>query len=707
MAGPRIRSTLQRWFKSPLPVPDPPMPAASSQAPEAILVRILGNDRPPQIPAGTTLRQLHFLLEQEPEHPGLEKRWLLNRIADPAQRQALIELLEQHRQRWDEVPFEPQAYAACWTDVGVLPNDRHPWGARFNLLAAAEQAEVLDYIARHKHLYQLNRNGARNHAIQTALADAPWVFPWDGACFLSTAGWAALRPLLHLPDLAYLAVPTAAVADTDALLQQADQAPHARLQPQLGFSRHARLHYNPQLREGSWIDQPLLQRLALPGPWLDPDQPQPTCPWEGADLTPAADAARLVQAGWAFRLPGAAGPGGDQPTQAWIDAIRVLTRRTDMAQIGAALEQAPLRCWTALRDGAVALPGLSAIATNARAVPPQSVTDKPETLPGTAERSYVNAVPHWQSLAGSESALSRRSLLEAPGPLGGDVSQHYDRARWQLMADCVCALALDGSVNANQASTAHAHRLVRSWFLDPATAMIPDGAYARLSAVDPSRNVLDACIDFRDLYPLLDALTLLRQAGCFSLAEQQQLEEWFDAFLAWLSEDSATFLSEHSGSAACTWYHLLLLAIAAFRGKRNIAAQVFDNLPGLLASQFRPDGSSRSAAADATLRHEQLFNLQAWANLCLLSSTLGRDLLAFTDSSGISLQRAFSHAQRHLPGAEEVGAAGGFSPSHWLQAMQALSHSDPALAPAPELPPLAEASSGLPPFWNLCRSLAT
>jgi hypothetical protein len=225
--------------------------------------------------------------------------------------------------------------------------------------------------------------------------------------------------------------------------------------------------------------------------------------------------------------------------------------------------------------------------------------------------------------------------------------------------------------------------------------------------VDPSRNVLDAGIDFRDLYPLLDALTLLSQAGCFSLAEQQQLEEWFDAFLAWLSEDSATFLSEHSGSAACTWYHLLLLAIAAFRGKRNIAAQVFDNLPGLLASQFRPDDSSRSAAADATLRHEQLFNLQAWANLCLLSSTLGRDLLAFTDSSGISLQRAFSHAQRHLPGAEEVGAAGGFSPSHWLQAMQALSHSDPALAPAPELPPLAEASSGLPPFWNLCRSLAT
>jgi hypothetical protein len=668
--------------------------------PDAILVRILGSDRPPRIPAGTTLRQLRFLLEHEPEHPGLEKRWLLNRIADPAQRQALIELLEQHRQRWEEVPFEPQAYAACWTDVGALPNDRHPWGARFNRLAAAEQAEVLDYIARHKHLYLLNRNGARNHAIQTALVDAPWVFPWDGACFLSAAGWASLRPLLQLPDLAYLAVPTAAVADTDALLQHADQPPHARLQPQLGFSRHARLHYNPQLREGSWIDQPLLQRLALPGPWLDPDQPQPTCPWEGADLTPATDAARLVQAGWAFRLPGAAVPGGDQPTQACIDSIRVLTRRTDIAQIGAALEQAPLRCWTVLRDSAVALPGLTAIAANARTVPPQSVTDKPETLPGTAERSYVNAVPHWQSLAGSESALSRRSLLEAPGPLGGDVSQHYDRARWQLMADCVCALALDGHLNGYGESLEHAHRLVRTWFIDPATAMIPDGAYARLSAVDPGRNVLDAAIDFRDLYPLLDAIGLLQRSGRLSSAETQQIEEWFDAFLSWLADDSGSFLQDHSASPACTWYHLLMLAIAAFRGRKNVAAQVFDNLPGLLAAQFRPDGSPRAAASGSTLRHDQLFNLQAWANLVVLSSALGRDLLAFRDSNGHGLQAAFAYARRHLP--DDATSA------DWLAAMQAISHleSSSSLSKPASIPVLPDASSGLPPFWTLCQPVA-
>ena len=88
--------------------------------------------------------------------------------------------------------------------------------------------------------------------------------------------------------------------------------------------------------------------------------------------------------------------------------------------------------------------------------------------------------------------------------------------------------------------------------------LAPDGAYARLGASEPHHNRLEACLDFRDLYPLLDAFTLLQQCGCLSLAEKQQLEEWLDAFLAWLAEDSAAFLSSHSNSPACSWYHLLM-----------------------------------------------------------------------------------------------------------------------------------------------------
>lgn len=704
-----LHSILRHWLSPPAPAGSQP-PLETTGQPEAILFRILTSDRPPLIPAGTTCDQLRFLLEHEPDHPGLSKRWVLNRIPDPAQHKALVDLLKEHRQSWWDIPFEAPAYAECWTDIGALPEPLHPWGHDFPRRSDLDQAEVLDYLARSKNLYLLNRNGARNWAVESGLKDSPWVFPWDGACFLTSEAWQVIRPLLQVPELAYLAVPTATVVNREALLQSPDQPPQARQAPQLGFSRQAQEHFHPQLREGSLIDHSLLQRLSLPGPWLDPGTPHGICPWEAIDVTPAPGCARLVQAGWTYRLPGTLLPRAEDPTDSeirlkTIDSIRVLTRRIDMALIGQALSQTSLRCWTALAETPPTLPELATIAANARSVSPPSVTDKPSNLPGTSKRNYVNAVPHWQSLAGSESTLNRSVLLGQSLPLCGDVAQDYDRARLQLMVDCVCSLTLDGHLNANPASPEHAHRLLRTWFIDPATAMIPDGSYARLSAVDSNRNVLDAAIDFRDFYPLLDAISLLRQAGYLSTAEQQQLEEWLDAFLGWLSNDSAAFLREHSASPACTWYHLLLLAIATYRGKKNLAAQVFDNLPGLLARQFRPDGSPRSCAADARLRHDQLFNLQAWTNLVVISSTLGRDLLAFTDSNGHSLQKVFAHAMRL--GAEDPCPSGNqFSSRQWLQTMECCLRSESAPAARPHVPPLAEASSGLPPFWLLCRTLS-
>lgn len=695
MPARRLRSVLRLLLKPTPSGAELKVPPEVEPAPEAILFRLLGADQPPLVPAGTIRTQVRFLLEHEPDLPGLEKRWLLHRIVDADEREALIRLLDEHGQRWHELPFEPAVYSACWMDLGAVPSDRHPWTERFAQLSPDQQAQVLDYIARAKSLYLFNRNEARNLALQLGWVESRWVFPWDSSCLLTLEAWQVIRPLLALPDLAYLSVPCASFADVPASLHGLDQPPLAEAPPLLGFARNARPPFDPGRRVGSGSDRDLLRRLGLAGPGRQP--PIESAPWEVIDTTPLSDRALLVQAGWAYRLP----PQHSWDSRVRRENLRLSARRTDMQLLGAAMARQPLRCWTGLVEAGASIPGLAAIAANARSVPPPSVTDKPETLPGLSERSYVNAVPHWQSLAATETALDRSRLLGSCSPVCGDVALNYDRARLQLMIDCVCALALDGSYNTNDDSLTHAHRLVRAWFLDPGTAMIPDGAYARISAVDAQRNVLDAAIDFRDFYPLLDALTLLRERGCFSLAEQQQLEEWFDAFLTWLAGDSAAFLCEHSSSPASTWYHLLMLAIAAFRGRRNVAAQVFDNLPGLLALQFRPDGSPRAAAADATLRHENLFNLQAWANLVVISSSLGRDLFAFIDSNGIGLRAVLSHAGRHLP--QEADSTVQLSARTWLTAVQAQIQPDLFPACLPDLPPLPEASSGLPPFWSLCR----
>jgi len=669
---------------------------ASPAASEAALVRIIAADPQGRRSSSVLLQQLLWILHNEPSLPGLKTSWLIHHISDSAFLSDVLALLRQYDQRFMVIDYERQDYARCWTDIGSLPDALHPWNKRFYALSKDQQSLILDYIARNKSLYLFGRNAARNQALQLGWSEAPWAFPWDASCFLTTEAWEVIRPLLALRNLSYLAIPCAELEEGISRLDDLCQPPLADAPPLLGFFRSGYGPFNPQLRHGADDEHDLLRRLGLPGPWQKPCYEIGS--WELLDTTPLSDRGQLVQVAWAYRLPPHSS-GIDQR-----DAMRLLARKADMQLLADAQQRQTLRCWTELNSDRSPTPGLAAIAANARAVPPLSVTDKPEVLPGTAERSYVNAVPHWQSLAGSDSALNRSGLLSTSGPVCGDVAQHYDRARFQLMVDCVCSLALDGRLNGNRESFEHAHRLVRSWFLDPATAMIPDGAYARLSAVDSRRNVLDAAIDFRDLYPLLDAITLLQHSGCLSSAEQQQLQEWFDAFLGWLTEGSVSFIQQHSGTSACTWYHLLLLAVAAFLGRLDVAAQVFDNLPGLLARQFRPDGMPASIIAGDRLRHEHLFNLQAWTNLVVLSSALGRDLLELRDSRGFNLKAAYAYALTHLPEAAEF-SNDNVTPRQWHQAMQALIQADETLAPRPPLPPLADAATGLPPFWSLCAPI--
>lgn len=698
MPARRFRSTLRRLFSPHSSPPSGDVQADADQASAAVLIRILGAASDRRDPDAGLCDQLAFILDHEPDHPGLQKRWLLNRIADSGLRDQLINLLNRHQQTWHEMSFESQAYASCWTDIGSVPEDCHPWGESFRGLDGEFQGQVLAYVARRKTRYLFNLNEARNQALRLAPASARWVFPWEGCCFLTSEAWQVIRPVLDLPDIAYLAVPTSLLSDSHALLSGPSQPPLADGIPLLGFVNHSQQSYNAGLDELAEIDTDLLRRLGLPGPWLhaDPD----VVGWSGLETTPLPDRGRLVQAGWAYRLP----PHPPEDLAERRENVRQSARRMDMRLVRDALDAQPLHCWLGLAAAKDSIPGLKAFAANARSVPPLSVLDKPASLPGVPERHYVNAVPHWQSLAGSESSL-QRGLLAAPlFPAAGDVAQRYDRARLQLMVDCVCTLALDSHLNDDGDSRQHAARLVRAWFLDPTTAMIPDGTFARLSVGESTRNGLDAALDFRDFFPLMDALSLLLNAGCFSLAERQQLEAWFDAFLSWLASDSSVFLQANSGRAAATWYHLLMLAIAAFRGRLNVACQVFDNLPGLLDRQFRSDGSPRSAPSGGPLRHEDLFNLQAWANLVVITNALGRDLMAFHDSNGVGLSTAFAYAHRHLPQAQTPDS--GLSARAWLAAMQVQIQSVASSVGMPDVPPLAEASSGLPPFWALCSRAA-
>src|SRR5690606_6324998 len=63
-----------------------------------VLYRIIGNDLYPRHKKGQSRENLQFILENEPQLDGCEKRWVVNRIIDKDEERAIIELLKKHNQ---------------------------------------------------------------------------------------------------------------------------------------------------------------------------------------------------------------------------------------------------------------------------------------------------------------------------------------------------------------------------------------------------------------------------------------------------------------------------------------------------------------------------------------------------------------------------------------------------------------------------------
>jgi hypothetical protein len=269
----------------------------TERAPGFLLIRILGNDLPPRHPRGQTRRNLREILEREPDLPGCERRWVVNRIVDPDEEAAVIALLEARG--------EPYLLRPLARDGSDLPG--WAWDAVVEgeptYLAPSDPAER-GRDPRLRRLYDrrvralIDLNAARNAAIDEGLQRATWVLPWDGGCLLTRDAYDALvATVTRDAELRYLAVPTARIADLEAL-----DDPHLRPSPDqehmLAFHRDAAERFDPRLTYGVREKVALLRRLGVPGPW-DGWRWQPRFGPPGA--SPEAD--RVAVAGWVARLP--------------------------------------------------------------------------------------------------------------------------------------------------------------------------------------------------------------------------------------------------------------------------------------------------------------------------------------------------------------------------------------------------------------------
>ncbi|HSC43734.1 MAG TPA: alginate lyase family protein, partial [Candidatus Binatia bacterium] len=162
-------------------------------------------------------------------------------------------------------------------------------------------------------------------------------------------------------------------------------------------------------------------------------------------------------------------------------------------------------------------------------VRPLSVTEKKLSPPTGDKHDYMSIAPYWWPNPATPNGLP---FIRRDGEVNPERDRSSDRRRLENMIQTVKTLALGYFFTAREDYAAHAAKLLRVWFLDPATKMNPHLKYAQ--AV-PGRNNGRAAgiIETHELSELIDfvfepmpeilATYRLQLHGGFTLADARAL----------------------------------------------------------------------------------------------------------------------------------------------------------------------------------------
>ena len=132
-----------------------------------VIIRIISNDLPPRHGKGQSLKNLRFILENEPEFENCTKFWIINKIFNPEMEQNIVALLEEKGQTYLNITFDLNDYDPKWHNC-------------------------------QKNLYLIGINSVRNIAIeQGKKLGGEWIFPFDGNIFVPQVAFDQLKKKLE------------------------------------------------------------------------------------------------------------------------------------------------------------------------------------------------------------------------------------------------------------------------------------------------------------------------------------------------------------------------------------------------------------------------------------------------------------------------------------------------------------------------------
>lgn len=300
-----------------------------------------------------------------------------------------------------------------------------------------------------------------------------------------------------------------------------------------------------------------------------------------------------------------------------------------------------------LKEIKKALPGNPALADAYRALiaradkaltrKPGSVTDK-RTIPLSDDRrDYLSLAPYWWP----DPANPKGPYLRRDGEVNPERdTNRFDRTSLGRMVNDTDTLAMAYYYSGEQKYADGAAAVIRTWFLDPATAMNPNVNYGQ-AVPGHSNGRPEGVLETSSFIGVIDAVGLIGPSGAMTTAEVTALENWFSRYIDWMrkSENGKDEAAKHNNHGV--WYDAQLARFALFARRPDVARSVIAAFPkARIEKQVDAVGKLPEELARTRSFHYSIYMLKAAYTLADNAACLGVDIYGYQGDKGRSLRKA-------------------------------------------------------------------
>eukprot|EP00963_Diacronema_lutheri_P008678 scaffold770_cov362-Pavlova_lutheri.AAC.2 len=622
--------------------------------PQATLYRIIGNEIPGRHQKGQTLKNLQYMLDQEPELEGCHKRFLLNRIVNQTLERQVMELLQRRGVPFRRIAFLAKEYKKIPYDTGCLPHPKYLLGDEFQRLKESRQARLMFSIYRLKNIYVFNNNGARNDALREGKQSGTWTLPWDGNCFLEEQGWKLMLEGMRSGGKHYLTVPMRRLKELPHNSPANEDCPLDE-EPQIAFHRSSNFTFDEQFYYGHLSKVELLRRLGASGTWTTLREDMGfglRCPKSNSIARTGQADRRATTAGWVSRLPsgiGALESGPKTPSarnkarvQGSIDFLFSLDlelqqqQTNDMIFYNLGVLEAERTLYRQAQNSQLQATVDRLIARAERILARRADVQGEETNPGSEGSgqcvgSITSNSASQHSDEGQASSLRNREAWIYTHH-SGCYSSVSSRAIFLQAVSDVTISALASFFSGNDAFATHALKHLYCTFLDERTRLLPDLRFATPSSTETHLGVRDIV----GLHHLLDAARLMERSGLFQLPHVDRFKVWLHDLQGWLTGTVQGKNGLQAPGYRGVFYDLVVASIAAYLDERFTLIKALARAQSRISTHFSQQAMPQQHAVLLDVE-DIVFECEGWVSLAYLSSRFGNPLWCYADLYGSSV----------------------------------------------------------------------